>query len=615
MSSNPYNPPHPDTFDSSRNQSSSSHDDGNNNHRIANDISSADYALLSGSDPVAWSSVCTTSVNSAPALAPADIHYTSATASTTTHVHTVIEIPATETTASIRTDNDRPSVRKVNAEEEEILVVEAGVNPTTTVFRPNDSFTDETCATLAAKSLNCLPVYAQRYQKTKRKMHASSFFFDKYTRMAASSPTYRSKHRYSPPMMLLDSPSTVRVTEKNEDVPPKVDTTTTKRFGGVASAHDPYLDFVSRFFPSVYMYEPLKPDDMKLGKVPEWMYQLYSLPNLAIPMSYFCIGVALHLIRTPLIVYFIQEQGASASEINVLFTVMAVPWCFKVFYGFLSDCFPIRGQRRKPYFFAGWLVYVIGNIIPAITPQPSIQSCIFFVFVQTAGFMLSDVMTDALVVERSQYEPMDIKGTMQSQGYVIRFFGAVIGAIVGAFLFNTDLEWFLSINTIFFLNALFPVIFLVPVVPFLMEIETNCVAQDLTSQLKILFDTVQLKAVWKPMIFVYIYNALQLTNPAWMNFLVTGLHFKAWMIGLVGIVGSVFSWIGLMAYEKYFFASSWRIVYLWCTGIVAIISIAQVILVFGWNRKFGISDLLFSVGDDVFEEFILGVQFLPMCIM
>jgi len=44
-------------------------------------------------------------------------------------------------------------------------------------------------------------------------------------------------------------------------------------------------------------------------------------PNLAIPISYFCIGVALQLLRTPLIVYFIQDQGASAAEVNVLFTV------------------------------------------------------------------------------------------------------------------------------------------------------------------------------------------------------------------------------------------------------------------------------------------------------
>ena len=59
-----------------------------------------------------------------------------------------------------------------------------------------------------------------------------------------------------------------------------------------------------------------------------------------------------------MIVYLIEDLDASPSDVNVLFTVMAVPWCFKVLYGFLSDCVPIGGLRRKPYFMFGWVVYV-----------------------------------------------------------------------------------------------------------------------------------------------------------------------------------------------------------------------------------------------------------------
>lgn len=59
--------------------------------------------------------------------------------------------------------------------------------------------------------------------------------------------------------------------------------------------------------------------------IPNWMEDFSSLPNLAIPLSYFCIGVALQLLRTPLIVYFIQDRGASAAEVNVLFTVSKFP--------------------------------------------------------------------------------------------------------------------------------------------------------------------------------------------------------------------------------------------------------------------------------------------------
>lgn len=387
---------------------------------------------------------------------------------------------------------------------------------------------------------------------------------------------------------------------------------------------DGYLAWSSIYLHEYFgfiIYTPLTPEqqeDLKKegGQVPRWMYEFTSLPNLAIPMSYFCIGVALQLLRTPLIVYFIEDLGATPAEVNVLFTVMAVPWCFKVIYGFLSDCCPISGLRRKPYFFFGWLVYIISNLILMITPIPSIQLCIMLVFTQTAGYMLADVMTDALIVERSRYETQETRGTMQSTGYIIRFFGSTIGASIGAVVYNKDdWSWYLPIRLVFFINAAFPLIFLLPFVPYLLELDTHCVPRNFYRQCMDLFQTAQLRAVWQPMTFVYIYNALQLTNAAWMNFLVEGLEFSAWQIGIVSIVGSIMAWFGIMTYKRFFFASNWRIVYFWCTTLASAIALGQLILVFGINRDWGIPDIWFSMGDDVLVEFVIAVQFLPMCIM
>jgi MFS family permease len=377
------------------------------------------------------------------------------------------------------------------------------------------------------------------------------------------------------------------------------------------------------------IYTPLTEEEeahLKLAKggkkggsaknLPPWLKDITSLPNLAIFMSYFCIGVALQLLRTPLIVYFIADLGATAAEVNVLFTVMAVPWCFKVIYGFLSDCLPISGLRRKPYFMTGWLVYIISNLLLMINPFPSIQVCIMLVFTQTAGYMLADVMTDALIVERSRYETQDERGTLQSKGYIIRFFGSTIAATIGAVVYNKDVwTWYLPIRLVFFINAAFPLIFLLPFVPYMLELETHCLPKNFWLQCSELFQTAQLRAVWQPMTFVYVYNALQLTNAAWMNFLVEGLHFSAWQIGVVSIAGSLMAWLGIMTYERFFFASNWRIVYFWCTTLASLIALGQLILVFGINRKWGIPDIWFSMGDDVLVEFVIAVQFLPMCIM
>jgi MFS family permease len=209
----------------------------------------------------------------------------------------------------------------------------------------------------------------------------------------------------------------------------------------------------------------------------------------------------------------------------------------------------------------GWVVYIVSNLVLMLTPVPSIQLTILLVFLQTAGYMLADVMTDALIVERSRFETPESRGTMQSTGYVIRFFGSTVGASIGAVVYNKDgWDWYLPIRLVFFINAAFPMIFLLPFVPFLLELDTNCPPKNFYKQCQDLFHTAQLRSVWQPMTFVYVYNALQLTNGAWMNFLVEGLSFTAWQIGLVSVVGSLFSWFGIMVYEKFFFGSNWRIV-------------------------------------------------------
>lgn len=61
----------------------------------------------------------------------------------------------------------------------------------------------------------------------------------------------------------------------------------------------------------------------------------------------------------------------SPARQNVVWTLSTLPWCFKVVYGFMSDMFPIHGMKRKPYFAFGWTVYVLANLMVALSPQPT----------------------------------------------------------------------------------------------------------------------------------------------------------------------------------------------------------------------------------------------------
>ncbi|CAN0165039.1 unnamed protein product, partial [Discosporangium mesarthrocarpum] len=147
---------------------------------------------------------------------------------------------------------------------------------------------------------------------------------------------------------------------------------------------------------------------------------IYALESLAILTSYFSIGVALQLLSTPLAYYLIGTLGASSSTYMTYLVLTTLPWSFKVLYGFLSDSVPIYGLKRKPYFVIGWLIHIVCFTCLAIVGNPGVQLTISLAFIAACGYLLSDVMTDAMVVERTKLEAPEHQGSMQATGYIAR---------------------------------------------------------------------------------------------------------------------------------------------------------------------------------------------------
>lgn len=73
--------------------------------------------------------------------------------------------------------------------------------------------------------------------------------------------------------------------------------------------------------------------------------------------------------------------------------------------------------------------------------------------------------------------------------------------------------------------------------------------------------------------------------------------------------------LGITCYKKWWIRSSWRNVYIGTTLIGVFFSLLQIALIFRINRIIGISDYALALGDDVLNEFVGGVQFLPLTIM
>ncbi|CAM9776430.1 unnamed protein product [Phaeothamnion confervicola] len=236
---------------------------------------------------------------------------------------------------------------------------------------------------------------------------------------------------------------------------------------------------------------------------------------------------------------------------------------------------------------------------------------------------MGDVMADTLVVERARFEEEDSKGQLQASCYAIRFLGSVLGCSLGAVVYNgAEWGWGLTFSEICTVNALVPALLLAPAIAFLREeVLPPGTAKSVRAQCRDIWATISLKAVWRPMSFVYIFNLFQVPNVAWSSFLQLSLGFTPFLLGLMATIGSLMTFAGVVAYKRFFFRVSWRLIYAWSVGIITFFRRAEIAsqrlaLIFQWNKKYlHLSNYWFALGDDVITEYIQGLQFLPVCIM
>lgn len=140
-------------------------------------------------------------------------------------------------------------------------------------------------------------------------------------------------------------------------------------------------------------------------------------------------------------------------------------------------------------------------------------------------------------------------------------------------------------------------------------------APTIRQQFLDIWRTLQLQAVYKPISFIFIYYALQIPNQAWSNFLVVGLHFSDFEIGLLTVSSTVFLWIGMILFKQYFFDTSWRRIYIWTTILSFAFSLLQILLILRLNTKLGAPDVVFALGDTGIVYLVYAIQSMPSSIM
>ncbi|KAJ0392204.1 hypothetical protein P43SY_008737 [Pythium insidiosum] len=198
---------------------------------------------------------------------------------------------------------------------------------------------------------------------------------------------------------------------------------------------------------------------------------LWSRECLGLLAQYCAIGLVYGTLPGtvyPFMSFYLNMEG---TQTMAAYALLSLPWSFKFLFGFISDCFPIMGYRRRPYMLLGWIICVIGLVSlvfidpgkpywvkpeyaydseyimaadkdllgPNIT-NPSAKrggaKFIVLLALATFGAIISGVASDAIVCEFAQREPEAVRGTTQTAIYCARTIFQVVANVLSGFFFN-----------------------------------------------------------------------------------------------------------------------------------------------------------------------------------
>ena len=145
----------------------------------------------------------------------------------------------------------------------------------------------------------------------------------------------------------------------------------------------------------------------------------------------------------------LRAQGFSIATITFMTSIAATPWFFKIIYGAISDAFPIRNLRRKPYLVMYPALSSLGWLLLSFVPS-SPAWLVLAMGVSNFGLAATDVITDGFVVDHSDSQTAQV---YQSISWGSRSLGALVSGVTGGWMATR-----LAPELIFLIAGLLPLI-------------------------------------------------------------------------------------------------------------------------------------------------------------
>lgn len=391
-----------------------------------------------------------------------------------------------------------------------------------------------------------------------------------------------------------------------------------------------------------------------VGSINIWEWR-----NIGYVAQYFTVGLIYGGLPATMYGVFIVYLNVPAYVYTASATMVTLPWSFKMFFGLLNDCVPIRGLRRKPYMIIGWTMCTLALIALSMQglPEPYwcreldgsyITSCAggdelaggaaafacgkssgheddvaqpcnpaaaelggryaFLMFLACFGYVVADVAADGLTVMYARREPAATRGYVQTTAYLMRSIGSTCSIILVAFGMNGkeysgSFTWGLSFPSVCGILSI-PSIAMVPLTYFcVMEMPVED-APNVRTYFSNVWRLMQSGAFFAVILYCMFPGGISPPAGALVMRYWAGVqNLQKQLFGFTGVC--LFS-IGLVITRKYFLNSSWRFV---IAGTNIFLNMVDA--VFTFCTIFAVvRNQYFFLGQDVIEEIPSAMLFI-----
>ncbi|MFH1759316.1 MAG: MFS transporter [Patescibacteria group bacterium] len=220
------------------------------------------------------------------------------------------------------------------------------------------------------------------------------------------------------------------------------------------------------------------------------------------------------------------------------FFIITIPWMIKPLYGMISDFLPIFGYRRASYFVIASILSVIAYVLVVLFGY-SYLNVVILLTISSVGFAFSDVLCDAVMVEKGQ--PLNATDKLQSAQWAAISVASVILMFSGGYIAQ-----YLSLQTAVLLSLVFPICVLLVTIFFLKEKKAISVEDSAKKAWQGLKAAFKMKAIWGCAIFIFVFYLCPSFGTALYNYQIDKLKFTQVNIGHIRTVGSIGFLLGVL---------------------------------------------------------------------